>query len=284
MGVGSFIPQVWSAQVLGDLLDSLVYGQVANRDYQGEITQAGDVVKINEIGDITIRDYTRNSTSALTLEYLSDAQKELKVDQQKYFAFEVDDVDAAQARGNYMTEAMRKAAWGLGNAIDEYIAAMHSQAGITLGTTAAGKHVTSSNVTKYIAEIGSRLDAANVPTMGRWIVGPPWFVMALYAAGVNKDTDNSRALQMGPGYYAQFMGFNIFSSNNVVNGAYTDGAKIMAGYSGTISLAVQILNTEAFRSTDRFTDVVRGLAVFGAKVVRPTTLYCLSADYDAETT
>ena len=127
MSITRFRPEVWSAQLLVALRKALVFAQanVVNRDYEGEITAAGDTVRITSISDPTIGTYVPNST-VITPEELTDAQRTLVIDQAKYFAFKVDDIDARQARGNVMPEAMNRAAYKLRDVVDQYIAGFES--------------------------------------------------------------------------------------------------------------------------------------------------------------
>lgn len=286
MSINAFIPTIWSNQILNRLRDILIYQLICNTDYEGEIVEAGDTVKINEIGPITIRSYTRNSTSDITWEFLTDAQKELKIDQSPYFAFAVDDLDKAQARPNVLPEAMNEAAWGLSNNVDEYIAAFHSQAGITtdLGVTGTGINIKSTNVLKYLSLIAARMDQANVPLDGRWMVVPPWFHHKMILAKITKDIGYSDQVLVRGGFIGSFYGFSIYWSNNVVNPDFEDDAKIMAGYRGTITLAYQVRKVEAVRPAKQFVDLIKGMLLYGAKVVRPASLACLTADYEAEAT
>ena len=282
--LAGLVPEVWSDLLLSRLNDALVYRNVVNTDYEGEIRNFGDTVKINEIGPVTISSYSATSTSGLTVQSLSDAQKMLKVDQAKSFAFWVDDIDQLQTKPKVMAEAMSEASWGMANNIDEYIAALHSEAGLVVGGTAVtGQDITSTNVLKYLSIAQTKLDEANVPEAGRWMVVPPWFAHKLILARIVHDTNNSATLAqglLGRGIY----GFDIYKSNNVVNGGSTDLAKIMCGYRGSISLAVQVIKVETVRPSFHFKTLVKGLVVYGAKVVRPGTLGVLHADYTAEAT
>jgi hypothetical protein len=127
MSIDNFIPEVWSAEINRVYERSLVYASagVVNRDYEGEISGAGDTVRINSIGDPTIGDYTKNTDMA-AVETLTDAQASLLINQQKFFNFQVDDIDAAQQKPKVMAAAMDRAGFGLRSAVDAYIAvALH---------------------------------------------------------------------------------------------------------------------------------------------------------------
>jgi len=123
MSVSTFIPTLWAARILANLNNAHVFvsPDIANRDYEGDIRQMGDKVKINSIGRITIRSYTRGS--AITApETLNTASQEIEIDQGKYFNFEIDDVDRAQAQngGALMEAAMVEAGWGLSDQADQF--------------------------------------------------------------------------------------------------------------------------------------------------------------------
>ena len=129
MSVDRFVPSLWAATLLENLNDAHVAVNLCNRNYEGDISQSGDTVRITSIGRVTIDNYVKNSTS-ISPETLDDSQQVLTIDQAKYFAFQVDDVDARQVRddGALMDVAMRDAAWGLGDAADtSVLAAMQSQ-------------------------------------------------------------------------------------------------------------------------------------------------------------
>src|SRR5947207_4947000 len=125
MAILRFRPEIWSAALLVALQKKLVYAQpgVVNRDYEGEISQAGDTVRITSISDPTVATYTPNVT-VIAPEELTDAQRTLVVDQAKYFAFFVDDVDARQAKGNVMPTAMARAAYKLADQADQFVASL----------------------------------------------------------------------------------------------------------------------------------------------------------------
>jgi hypothetical protein len=283
MAYEQFIPELWASDVITSLQKSLVFGSVANRNYEGEITDAGSVVKINYLGDVTISNYDPDTTT-LTYPSLDDAQRELKVNQVKSFSFGVPDIAAAQAKPETRAKAMVNAAYGLKNAADSYIAGLYTEAGIvdSLGTEATAIDITSVNITEYVGLIGQKMDENNVPDMGRWLIAPPWFIQKLVLAKIVLDTNNSEILSSG--YMGRYLGFDIYKSNNVSvkTAATNQGSRILAGVSDSITMAEQILKMETLRLETKFTDGIRGLYVYGAKVVRPETLACLRADYTDE--
>ena len=129
MAIDNFTPEIWSNEILHNLNKAHVYAQdsVTNRDYEGEISEAGDKVKINSIGRVTVKTYTKNGTIDAP-DTLTDAQRELVIDQQKYFNFEVDDIDKAQSKPKVMSEAMGEAAYSVSDVEDQFLAALHTGA------------------------------------------------------------------------------------------------------------------------------------------------------------
>lgn len=285
MAVAHFIPELWAGRVLTRLNDKLVYASVCTREYEGEISNFGDVVKINEIGPVTINSYSATSTSALTVQQITDAQKQLKINQSKYFAFWLDDQDNAQTKPKLLDDMLGEAEWGLANNIDEYIAALYGDAGLAVGgNSTTGVDVTATNVMKYLSLAQQKLDEYNTPLSGRWIVVPPWFAQKMILANITLNTENSGMIKSG--FLGRTMyGFDVYVSNNVYHASGTDRAAIMCGYQGSIALAVQVLNIQQVQSvTIGFKTLVKGLVVYGAKVIRPNNLGVLWADYTAEAT
>lgn len=273
--VDNFIPEVWSARILSSLKKSLVYGQpgVINRDYEGEISAAGDTVRINNIGAVTIGNYTKN-TDMSAAETLTDATQSLLIDQAKYFNFQVDDVDRAQTKPDVMDEAMTEAAYGLRDAADSGIAGLYTAFTNTIGTTIAPIAFTTSVGEAYdqLVAMAVLLDEANVPDEGRWVVVPPAYhgILLRDSRFVSSGADAAdQRLQNGK--IGQAAGFTVLKSNNVPDpDADRTSFKIIAGHRIAWSFAEQINSVEAYRPELRFGDAVKGLHLYGHKVVRPT--------------
>jgi hypothetical protein len=235
-----------------------------------EIKAFGDQVKINSVGDITVSDYNPNVTS-ITPQQLSAQQQTLSIDKAKYFAFYIDDVDNAQTKPKLMSEAMRKAAYGLGDASDQIIAAFHSDAGVTWASTEANV-AGSLNVLGMVAR---RMDEQNVPAVGRWLVIPPWFHAHLVLNSILETEGSIDAnVKYNTGFVGRAFGFDIFMSNNLSTGpvAVAMSHYAMAGTNRAISFAEQIVKMEAYRPESAFQDAVKGLHVYGTKVVDPSAL------------
>ncbi|MCD8286491.1 MAG: P22 coat protein - protein 5 domain protein [Clostridia bacterium] len=278
MSVTNFIPTIWSARLLEHLDKVHVYASLMNRDYEGEIRNYGDTVKINQIGDIAIKDYTRN-TDIDAPDELDGTQDTLTIDQAKYFNFACDDVDAAQVNPKLMDSAMERAAYALNDATDTYLAnLLYVGAAGTLGTDDDPVIPTKEDAYEYLVDLGTLLTEQNVPMASRWVVVPAWFHGLLLKDDrfVASGTDYNKAILQG-GQVGVAAGFQVWLSNNVPN---TDGTlyKIVAGTNAAGSYAEQILKTEAYRPEARFADAIKGLHVYGAKVLQGGALACLTAN------
>lgn len=278
MALNNFIPQVWSARLLENLEKNHVFAGIANRTYEGEIRAYGDQVKINSVGPITIGNYTKN-TDITDPETLTDAQRILNIDQAKYFNFQIDDIDSAQQSPKVMDGAMRAAAYALADAADIYLAGMYTEVAEEnlIGTDAAPITFTAAtDAYTYLVKLAVKLDEANVPQGGRWVVVPAWFhaLLLLDPRFVQAGSAASDKI-LRVGEVGEAAGFTILSSNNVAK--VEDGFKIMAGCERSIAYAEQITELCAYRPEKRFADALKGLHLYGAKVIDPNSLAVLTA-------
>jgi N4-gp56 family major capsid protein len=286
MALDNFIPTIWSARLLQSLQKALVYGQVGvvNRDYEGEIREAGNTVKIQAIGAVTVGTYIKNSNMSAP-ETLTDATLSLLIDQSKYFNFQIDDIDKAQQKPKVMSEAMREAGYALADTADQYIASLYANAdaGNLIGTTAAPKTDlgTAGKAYEYLLQLGRKLTDAKVPKEGRWVIVPTWFTGLLLTDQRFVNTGSAQAEdRIQNAMIGRAAGFNVLESLNVPNTTATK-YRIIAGHPMAWSYAEQINGVEAYRPELRFADAVKGLHVYGAKVVRPTALAVLTANAPA---
>lgn len=280
MSVANFIPTVWSARLLEHLDKTHVYVNLLNRDYEGEIKNFGDTVKVNQIGDVTINKYSKG-TDIKAPEDLSGDQQVLTIDQANYFNFSIDDVDNAQTNPKLMDKAMERAAYGLSDVSDQYAAnllAVNVDASNTIGTDEAPVTVTKDTAYDNLVDLGTKLDESNVTKVGRWVVISPWYhgLLLKDQRFVGNGTDYNKAILEG-GEVGKAAGFTVYVSNNVPN---VEGAKykIIAGTIEAGSYAEQILENEAYRPEKRFADAMKGLHVFGAKVFQSKCLAVLTAN------
>lgn len=278
MAFTSFVPKIWSAELLSALEKTLVYGQagVVNRDYEGEIANYGDTVSVNSVSDLTVGDYTAHSD--MTVEALATTEQTLTITQAKYWAFEIDDIEARQARnsGGLVSEVSQRAAYKLGDEADQYLAAQ-MKAGVDAGNvlTAVGDGTTAATgaqVLQTLIDLMVTLDEDNVPRSGRWVTVTPAIHGVLLGTDQFVRADASGSTEgLRNGMVGRAFGFDVMVSNNVPAGAVS-GSTVIAGHAMATSYAEQIAKTEAARVEKRFADMVKGLHLYGAKVFRGTAL------------
>lgn len=278
MAIDLFKPTLWSKQLISNMDKAMVFGNVVNRNVEGEIKK-GNQLRIMEIGDITVADYT--STGGVTYQDLGDASKTLVIDKDKYFAFDVDDADAVQAVPDVFAAATARAGYHMADTFDSHIAGLHTEAGVLtsdLGSSTTGINVYSNDMATVISNMGYQLDYANCPSTERWIIWPSvlwqYLIYAEIVAGSNyPDSPNSPAYMNStqPGEFTR-MGFTHFRSNNVEYNSTRTAWSVMFGHKSAIAAAVQVNKVEAVRRDAYFADGIRGRMVYGAKVVRPNRL------------
>jgi hypothetical protein len=279
MAISAFKPEVWNANLLVTLEKSHVYAApgVVNRDYEGDIANYGDTVHIVGLADPTIGTYTPHTD--ITIEDVDDVDAALSIDQARYFAFEVDDVEKRQAfnGGKVLTEQARKAAYKLRDVADAYVAGLMA-AGVHAGNLVAEQTISkasgSAKAYDLLVDLGTILDEDNVPAEGRWVVVPPAFYgLLLRDSRFVSAGDAQAAMTRANGVVGEAAGFSIRKSNNAPDGPGEGAGKlVIAGYNGAVTYAEQINKTEAARKEKGFADIVKGLHLYGAKVVRPTGL------------
>ena len=271
MAFTNFIPEVWSARLLEHLDNVHVYSALLNRDYEGDIRAYGDTVHINQIGDIAINDYTGEDLAAP--EELDSTMMELRIDQAKYFNFQVKDIDNAQSNPKVVDAAMQRASYNINDVIDNYLAGL-LLAGVKSESAITAQTLTSANAYDYLVDLGVLLNEHNVPMLGRWVVIPPWFhgLLLKDERFVGNGTGYNQAILQG-GWVGDAAGFRIHLSNNVPESA--GSYSVIAGTNAAGSFAEQLVELEAYRLEKNFSDGLKGLHVYGAKVTQPDGLAVL---------
>lgn len=274
MSVALFKREIWSAQILTSLDETLVYAQpqIVNRDYEGEITSQGQSVRIVTVGDPSIFPYKSGDT--INYEDIDTAGTDLLIDQGDAFAFKLDDVDKAQVAVNPMMKTTQRAALKLATKADSYVASLYTGVAPAnvVGSTGSPIAVAATPTDawdKVLIPLRTRLNRANVPAVGRYVVVSPEFTGALLRDDRFDRVDASGSSEgLRNGIVGRAAGFDVLESN-VTPVPTGDIQVIQAGYPGAITYADQILETEALRLESTIADAVRGLHVYGAKLLRP---------------
>lgn len=277
MAITKAIPALWSGAIKQALLHEQVFAQagVVNRDYQGDISQYGDTVKVISISAVTIKEYTKN-TAIADPDVLTDAETLLVIDQAKYFNFAIDDIDQAQTRPKLMTEAGRTAAWGLRDASDTYIAtAMKADAlaGNKVGAVSYAGATEADKFYNLLVQMDTLLTSNDVPRQGRFAIVSP----AMYGL-LRRDTRFGHATAAGDAVLRTndaigvAAGLTVYQSNNMVAGAAPTSLVAVVGHPMGYSFAEQILNVEPYRPQKFFSDALKGLYVYGGKMLYPEAI------------
>lgn len=287
---GNFIPEIWSGKLIENFYDATVLAAISNTDYEGEIRSMGDTVNIRTTPEITIRDYVKGQT--LTVENPDKPKLQLVIDKGEYFACVEDDVDKVQSDINLMDTWSKDASERMKIKIDQRVltdllpdiaatnkgaTAGEQSASFNLGTSGAPLSVTkdgaggTTSVVDLIVDMGTVLDEANAPEGDRYLVIPAKM------AGLIKKSELKDASLTGDGTSVVRNGrlgmidrFTIYVSHNL----YVDSGKysLIAGHKMGFTFASQMTEMESLRAESTFGNIIRGLQVYGYKVVKPEAI------------
>ncbi|WP_431950481.1 P22 coat protein - protein 5 domain protein [Actinacidiphila sp. bgisy167] len=272
MALTNFIPAVYAAATLTALDTTLAYGSlgVINREYEGTVSEYGGSVVINTVADPTIEDYVPYTN--MTGGNAASTQQTMPVDQRKAWSLDIDDVDSAQARddADFIGKVSNRAAHLLAKSADAYIAAQMAAA-VTPGTEVT--LTDPADAFDLLVDMRTALSEADVPVDGRWVVVTPKLHSMLLKDTRFVQGSSGADVTRSSGVVGQAAGFAVLESSQAPDGPGTGAGKlIIAGHALATTYADQISKVEALRHPDRFTDRLRGLHVYGAKVIRPTAL------------
>jgi len=266
---GGFIPEVFSKLLQAKFYKSSVLPAISNTDYEGEISGQGDKVHIRTVPTVSVADYT----GTLTYADVTTSTVELNIDQAKSYAFKVSDVLSAQGDIDMLAAASKDAAEQMRIAVETQVLA-----GVVTGATTIGSQttITTSNILETILGMATSMDNLNIPEEGRFIVLSPEFVSKLKQSELRQaylTGDDTSPLRNGKvGIVDRF---TVYQSNMLYtasSGADSGYTHVLAGHPKSICFASQFTNTETVRLESSFGDGVRGLKVYGSKVVVPDAL------------
>jgi len=265
----NFIPEVFSKLLQAKFYSKSILPEISNTDYEGEISGQGDKVVIRTVPAVTINDYA----GTITTQELTTAKVEMLVDKAKYYSFKVDDVLAAQADINMLEAASTDASEGMRIAVETDVLSSAVTGATTIG---AQTTITSSNILENILVLSKTLDELNIPEEGRFIVLSPEFISMLKQSELRQAYLTGDATSpLRNGLVGMVDRFKVFQSNMVyapASGADAGYTHVLAGHPKALSFASQFTNTETVRMESTFGDQVRGLKVYGSKVVTPDAL------------
>ena len=282
---GNFIPEIWSGKLIENFYDATVLAAISNTDYEGEIRNMGDTVNIRTTPEITIQTYVKGQT--LSVENPDKAKLQLIIDKGEYFACVEDDVDQVQTDMNLMDMWSKDASERMKIKIDQRVltdllpdvsannkgqTAGAISGNIDLGVAGTPEALTTSNVIGKIVDMGTVLDEANCPEGDRFLVIPAKM------AGLIKQSDLKDASITGDGSSPLRNGrlgmidrFTVYVSHNLKKTAGGEFS-VIGGHKMGFTFASQMTNMETIRSETTFGNIIRGLQVYGYKVVKPEAL------------
>lgn len=279
MSVNNFIPEIWSAAVMETFHEKTMITSLANRQYEGDLV-AGSKVHIGGTTGLTVKDYKTGVNGARTTkaDAVDSTGIELLIDQEKAIDFKVDDVDRRQANADldiYSAEA----ATALAEDTETFLAKLL----LTTGTDATSKigatAVTNAEKARdAILKLRTQLTRAKVPQVDRWLVINPAFEERLLG-GDSKLVDTSYkgdSLALAEAILGRLHGFNVFTSS-FVDSTNVDHPVAIAFYAPALAYVSQLQKMEGLRAEDSFADRIRGLHVYGGKVIRPTAVQVFKA-------
>ncbi len=270
MALTNFIPTIWSETLAKELDKKYIAVRNCSRDYEGDIKAKGSTVKISSVGDISVFDYTANSDMT-SPETLSDAARTLVIDRAKAFNFQIDDVDRAQSIPGIMQAAMKKAASALANEADGYIFSLVSSCNEE--NIIDFDNPTADNIVESMISVRTKLYRSNVYDADDLVFEvSPEVAELILNAKINLATGNREALENG--CIGNICGSNIYVSNNIVKTG--DVHKCIARSKRAVAFAEQLSEIEAYRPEKRFADAVKGLHLYGAKLLFPEEYFVMN--------
>lgn len=286
---GNFSPVIYAKKAQIAFRKASVIQHITNTDYMGEIRDFGDTVKIIKEPNITVQAYVRGSQ--VTPQDLDDEEILLVIDKANWMAFKVDDIESKQSHINWESLAADQGGYRLADAMDTEVLQNMSDnlvAAQTLGTSSVPQDVQETKAAgdftplQLLSRLARFLDVNNVPSENRWFVGDPIFYEQLQDEDsklLDADFTEKGIIRSGDIVQGKVRGFTMYTSNNLPSAGAgpsgttnSDHGVLLGGHMSAVSTAEQINKTETFRSQDTFADVVRGLHMYGRKVLREEAL------------
>lgn len=267
----AFIPQIWSQKLNQMLEKNCVMLQCVNRNWEGEIKNQGDTVKIITPADVTVSTLTSDS-----IEYnaLTPSSQDLVIDQKKFFAFKIDDVAQVQANADIMEAHLASAKRAIEEVQDSYLLGMHTNvtAANTVGSEDSPIALDKNTIYEYFVNLSLALKNSDAVHTGvkPWVVINPNIEAYLLQSPEFISAYNVADETLREGSIGRIAGMDVLVSTNLsdIDGKYY----VLAGTNDAITFASQLAKIETLRDKDSFSDLVRGLYLYGAKTVQPKAL------------
>lgn len=266
----AFIPEIWSQKLNNMLTKNCVMLQCVNRNYEGEIKNQGDTVKIITPAEVSISTVT---DSAITYSELNPTEVDLVIDQKKFFAFKIGDIAQAQANQDIMEAHLQNAKNAIEEVQDTFLLGQHANVdsgNIVGGTTAVT--LDKSTIYSYFVQLALKLKNANAVNNSQkpWVVINPTIESYLLQSTEFISAYNVADETLREGAIGRIAGMDVLVSTNLT--ATDNKYYVLAGTNEAVTFASQLSKIESLRDKDSFSDLVRGLYLYGAKTVQPKSL------------
>ena len=270
-GYDLFVPEIWGKKLNTSLEKSCVMLQCVNRNWEGEIKTQGDTVRILTPGDVSISSL---SDSSLTYSEITPTQQSLVIDQQKVFAFKINDVALAQANADIMEAYLNNAKKAIEIEQDSFLLGKHVDvtSANTLGSTSSAIELTASNAYSQFVQLAKKLKNSNAVSSGQkpWVVINPEIEALLLQCSQYTSAYQVADETLRNGSIGRIAGMDVLVSTNLTPSS--SQYYVLAGTNEAITFASQLAKIETIRDKDSFSDLVRGLYLYGAKTVNPSAL------------
>ena len=267
----AFIPQIWSKKLNNMLEKNCVMMQCVNKNWEGEIQQQGDVVKIITPANVTVSTLT---TDNISYSALTPTSKDLTINQKKFFAFKIDDVAKAQTNTDIMEAHLNNAKKAIEEVQDSYLLGLHTdvKSANTVGTEASPIALDKSTIYSHFVQLSLALKNSNAVYSGvrPWVVINPNIEAYLLQSPEFISAHNVADETLREGSIGRIAGMDVLVSTNLTE--VDDKYYVLAGTNDAITFASQLAKIESLRDKDSFSDLVRGLYLYGAKTVQPDAL------------
>lgn len=267
----TFIPEIWSKKLNQMLEKNCVMMQCVNKNWEGEISQQGDTVKIITPADVTVSTLTSDN---ITYTSLAPKSQDLVIDQKKFFAFKIDDVAKVQSNMNIMEAHLVNAKKAIEEVQDSYLLAMHTDVteSNTVGSESSPITLDKSTIYEHFVKLSLALKNSDAVHAGvrPWVVINPNIESYLLQSPEFIKAYNVADETLRDGAIGRIAGMDVLVSTNLTD--IDNKYYVLAGTNNAITFASQLAKIESLRDKDSFSDLVRGLYLYGAKTVQPKAL------------
>lgn len=278
MSYKNMVPRVWAKGIQHDLEKKFIYATDCNRQYEGDVSNLGDTIKILGVGKPTVTVQEGGKIVLPSAEEVDTSSVSMPINHVAYFNYTVGDIDKLQAVDGIMEALAKEANNGISDKMDQYIADLAKDKLAQKYNTSA-LQITKSNVLETLDEVQTELYKENVKTSDFVVVNcSPTFYKFFKQAYISSDTNNSEMLENGKvGMYSHM---TLRMSNNVATDS-SGNEYIMVRTNKAIAFANPKIHIEPYRPQEAFEDAVKGYSLFDAKIVRPKELYVIKVKYTA---